>query len=337
MMYLITGLPGASKTLNTIKWLNENKDFENRPFYYHNIKELTFDWNYLDDPMEWNSLPDGSVIILDEAQETFPARGNSRPVPEFIEPLAKHRHKGYDIIFITQHPNLLDVFVRRLIGDHTHYSRPFGAPMATRMHWPKVRDPDDFHAVKEAEKSPVRLDKKYFGTYKSAELHTHKLKIPKKLIFFVLLLLISSYFAVGFYYDRINPDPVILEQSDTTTSDKPLFTNPLKRSSEPEMTRAETLTPRIAGLPHTAPIYDHLTEPKVYPWPNCVATAKFTRCSCYSQQGTKMQIPFHRCKSIIENGLFDPALEPSRRSRPVVTRPTAKVVSEARLAGGASF
>ena len=335
MMYLITGLPGASKTLNTIKWLNENKDFQNRPFYYHNINELTFDWNLIDDPMEWNSLPDGSVIILDEAQEFFPARGNNRPVPEYIEPLAKHRHKGYDIIFITQHPNLLDVFVRRLIGDHTHYSRPFGAPMATRMHWPKVRDPDDYHAVKEAEKSGVRLDKKYFGTYKSAELHTHKLKIPKKLIIFFIIIAIASYFAVGFYNDRIIPSAKLDVPITNDSNDKPSFSNPLGRSSDTELTRAESLVPRLKGLPHTAPIYDHLTEPKVYPWPNCVATAKFTRCTCYTQQGSKMDIPFYRCKSIIENGLFDPALEPRKRS--IAPQPTARVVSEARIAGGASF
>lgn len=336
MMYLVTGLPGASKTLNTIKWLSEEKQFQNRPFYYHNIKELTLDWHLIDDPTKWNDLPDGSVIVLDEAQETFPARGNNRPVPEFIEPLAKHRHKGFDIIFITQHPNLLDVFVRRLIGDHTHYSRPFGAPLATKMHWPKVKDPDDFHSAKEAEKSAIRLDKKYFGVYKSAEVHTHKLKIPKKIIYFLILIAFASYFAVGFYNDRIVPDPVVLDSPSTQSTDEPLFSNPLKRNKEPKLSRAESLKPRIVGLPHTAPIYDHLTEPKTYPFPNCVSSPKFERCQCYSQQGTKMNVPHARCVSIIENGLFDPALEPYKPSRrPKATQPTASVVSVARPAGGA--
>lgn len=336
MLYLITGLPGASKTLNTIKWLSENKDFQNRPFFYHNIKELTLPWTHLEDPTKWNECPDGSVIILDEAQESFPARSNTRAVPEFIELLAKHRHNGLDIIFITQHPNLLDVFVRRLIGNHTHYSRPFGAPLATKMVWPKCKDPDDFHAAKEAEKGTVRLDKKYYGTYKSAELHTHKLRIPKKIIFFLVLILISAYFAIGFYYDRISVEPYDSTLDPTPTNQEPDFSfpNPLNKNDDIQLSYAELNKPRISGLPHTAPIYDHLTKPKVYPWPNCIADSKFTRCSCYSQQGTKMTIPFHRCQSIIENGLFNPALDPKNNSKP---SPTAKVRSVAALAGGVKF
>lgn len=338
MLYLVTGLPGASKTLNTIKWLSEKKDFQNRPIYYHNIKELTLPWVYLDDPSKWSDCPDGSIIVLDEAQESFPARGNNRPVPEFIELLAKHRHHGFDIIFITQHPNLIDVFVRRLIGNHTHYSRPFGVPFATKMTWPKCKDPDDFHAAKEAEKGTVKLDKKYFGVYKSAELHTHRIRIPKKIIFFIILIIISSFFAIRFYNDRVvnnSVDDQVSIPVESKNSSFPVFTNPLNsNSSDNELSFEESNKPRILGLPHTAPIYDHLTKPKTYPWPNCISDSKFIKCSCYSQQGTRMEIPHYRCKSIIENGLFNPYIDPKSHNKPA---PTAKARSVAELAGGVKF
>ncbi len=42
MMYLRTGLPGASKTLNSLRELVLSQD-ESRPFYYHNIKLLMLD------------------------------------------------------------------------------------------------------------------------------------------------------------------------------------------------------------------------------------------------------------------------------------------------------
>jgi hypothetical protein len=40
MLSLRTGLPGAGKTLNTIYEITHNKDFFDRPKYYHNIKNL---------------------------------------------------------------------------------------------------------------------------------------------------------------------------------------------------------------------------------------------------------------------------------------------------------
>lgn len=42
MIYLRTGLPGASKTLNSLKELVESHD-ENRPYYYNNVKLLMLD------------------------------------------------------------------------------------------------------------------------------------------------------------------------------------------------------------------------------------------------------------------------------------------------------
>lgn len=44
MLYLRTGLPGASKTLNTLKEICEDKNTANRPIYYNNIKLLMLDF-----------------------------------------------------------------------------------------------------------------------------------------------------------------------------------------------------------------------------------------------------------------------------------------------------
>lgn len=45
MLFLRTGLPGASKTLNTLKEICEDLNVEGRPIYYNNIKLLMLDFS----------------------------------------------------------------------------------------------------------------------------------------------------------------------------------------------------------------------------------------------------------------------------------------------------
>lgn len=74
---------------------------------------------------------------------------------------------------------------------------------------------------------------------------------------------------------------------------------------------------RIDGLPHTAPIYDDLNKPIQRPMPNCIASIRTGDCNCFTQQATKMSVPFDLCHSIVKNGFFDPAkpLETEKRGR----------------------
>ena len=45
MLYLRTGLPGASKTLNTLKEICHSKTTPYREIYYNNIKLLMLDFD----------------------------------------------------------------------------------------------------------------------------------------------------------------------------------------------------------------------------------------------------------------------------------------------------
>ena len=82
---LVTGKPGASKTLNTIKDVEKRRIEEARPVYYHGIKDLILPWIKMDDsekleedetlitPHSWWNAPFGSIIVIDEAQLHYPA------------------------------------------------------------------------------------------------------------------------------------------------------------------------------------------------------------------------------------------------------------------------
>lgn len=134
MITIITGLPGNGKTLYALTYINAYSEKEKRDVYYSGIKDLLLPWTETK-PEEWHTLPPGSIIVIDECQFVFPKKPNGSKLPEFYEKLAVHRHSGYDIFLITQHPSLVDNFVRQLCGRHFHVIRKFGMQRANVWEW----------------------------------------------------------------------------------------------------------------------------------------------------------------------------------------------------------
>src|SRR5256885_16044190 len=66
------------------------------------------------------TVPDGSVIIIDEVQRIWRPSGPGQKIPDMIALLETHRHRGLDFYIITQGPNLIHANVRALIGRHVH-------------------------------------------------------------------------------------------------------------------------------------------------------------------------------------------------------------------------
>ena len=318
MIYLFTGAPGSSKTLNVIKTVCEDDTFKGRNIYYHRIKDLTLPWISLDENevKEWDTLPEGSVLVVDEVQYLIPVRDPRKPLPEWILKMSEHRHKGYDLIFMTQSPNLLDAGFRRFVGRHTHIERIFGLESAKWLTWEKcVTDVDDHFKRKEAVIKRVGFDKKYYGTYKSAEVHTHKRKIPAKVfipfIALAVLIVLVIYFlsSWGSRTDSNNlptsiAAPVeqlagIIKPSSGSTAGVTLSTDDYIKAH----------TPRLPDVPWSAPIYDALTVPKTFPRPQCI---RFNRgydnppvCKCYTQQATPLNLSDKACNRYVDNGYFD--------------------------------
>jgi len=308
MLYLVTGLPGSSKTLNTIKFIAENENWKDRKIYQYNIKELIFDWEILDTDTAkcWFDLPDNSLIVLDECQSIFPPRRVGSEIPKLVSELNTHRHRGFDIVLITQHPMLLDTAVRRVIGHHTHYERAFGLHRVRRVEWQEcINDPKDYHARKDAVISSISIDKKYFDKYKSAEVHTHKSKLPKKLLIIIIsaVLIVAGF--IWFIYDFSHRSDAIKEEK----SLKELMTDPVFSDDplphEVDLAYLSNITPRVEGMPWSAPIYDDLNVPSIMPKPSCIEFVEAKDCRCYTQQATRYDVSYELCHSIVQNGWFD--------------------------------
>ena len=88
---------------------------------FKDFEHLNLHWRHFDDPHKWYEIEGYSVLVVDEAQEFFPVRSGKDKVPVYAAKFERHRHDSFDVILITQHPNFLDIHIRRLAGHHTHY------------------------------------------------------------------------------------------------------------------------------------------------------------------------------------------------------------------------
>ena len=316
MIYLHTGQPGAGKTLFTLAIVRERAEREQRPVFYHGIEmlkpELFPNWHHLDDPAKWMELPDGAIIVHDECQGLYRPRGNGAQVPEHVSRWETHRHNGWDAYLITQHPMLIDSNIRRLAGEHLHVMRAFGTKMATLHRWQQVKEQCDksrSDSVSETKAYPSQL----FESYKSATVHTHKARIPPRVFFLVVLPLLLGALAWWFYsWYSARVDGSAFDKSIASTQrggapgTAPGTASASAAATPKRKSTAEWIAeqqPRIEGLPHTAPVFDGVTKVVRAPAPvACVASA--TRCTCYTEQGTRMDTPDGLCRRIVKDGYF---------------------------------
>lgn len=339
MIHLITGLPGAGKSLWALAY--SQREFSGRPIYYDGIADLKLPWIPLEGGgANWQDVADGSVVLIDEAQRVFRPRGPGAQVPAHVAALETHRHRGIDIVLVTQHPKLIDSNVRRLAGRHMHVVRAFGTRHATVHEWGEVKD-DPERSREDSIRHEWRYPAELFGAYKSAEVHTVKRRLPVRLLTVVL----APIFAVaGIGYGVYSAYDSTVKREDKITETvtegvktagplgvggmptrvaRPVPTAPKETPEEYAARFIESRRAAVAGLPHTAPAYADVTRPRQAPEPAaCVATAE--RCVCYSQQATRLpSVPDDVCRQIVAHGYFrdwaDPTSPVTLQSNEAVT------------------
>lgn len=302
---LVTGLPGHGKTLYTLARFKGEAEKDGRPVFHNNIPGLKIPGWQSWDADKWQDLPPNSIMVVDECQFVYPVRGRGTP-PDHIEKLATHRHLGIDFVLITQNPMLMDSFVRRLVDRHFHVVRKFGTTFATIHEFANgCRD-----NVSTNRKDSIRHEWKYpkdvFEWYTSAQVHTVKRRIPARVYILGLVPFVFAGLA-WLAYSRLNPDAQAARipgnaQATQEEGAPPASATPPAKAATPADYFA-SFTPRIPGLPHTAPRYDEITKAVSAPRPvACIASA--SKCICYTQQTTRMDIPDEMCRDLVKGGYF---------------------------------
>jgi zona occludens toxin len=312
MINLITGLPGNGKTLYALWMVKLWAEKDQRPVFYSGIADLKLPWTEIEAD-KWYECPPNAIVVIDECQRVFRPRTMTKEVPRYVSELETHRHKGIDLVLITQHPALADAALRRLTGKHLHVVRKWGTQSATVHEWPAVKDNCDKNpGRKDSIKHSWKYPKAVYDYYKSAEVHTVKRQIPMRVIlmFIIPLLLVgAAYYFYRFTMKRIHPEAeqsaatMQAQQQGVGTGQGGMQRTSYRNAGDDAKQYLFERTPRVAGLPQTAPRYDEVTKPTTAPVPAaCVANA--TRCDCFTQQATPLNVPDLLCRDIVRRGYF---------------------------------
>lgn len=308
MITLITGVPGSGKSLYTVAELLkplQSATFEHegstvKRVLYTNIKNLLLDHIYLDkdDLLKWPTwCKPGDVICYDEVQEVWRPRGVGAGTPDSIAKLETHRHMGVDFVLITQHPNLLDQNIRRLVGRHLHVRRIANMALSVVYEWDHASNPG---MVKTAITTrPWRYPKWAYKLYKSAEAHT---KQPRKLPFALLVLLIA---AAGLAYGTTVVSSRMTERFSGTV--KQDVTNKPVALTSP----ASVIPLSVQNVPIIANVAPVASSPLVVS--GCISVRE--RCECYTSSGYRMPMTIELCRgSFVAGSISASTIDTSYRS-----------------------
>jgi zona occludens toxin len=313
MIDLRTGVPGSGKTLSAVEALSkmiarwDKHPDEARPVFVHGVKDLAIPHAVM--PMkdvvigkvpmvvpDWDSMPDGSYCLIDEAQSMFPPRASGSVAPEHVAWLNTHRHHGFDITLITQHPRLIDTAARALVGKHQHYRRLFGRQRAIVYEFDSCSD--NLGGLSNAITSYYPYPRKAFEFYKSAEVHTKQtFKLPKWLLLPVVGVVLGIV-VMPMAYTRImgmaNPEKARAQIMGAAAS------APASSASS------------VAVSPGLVASAKAIIEPPTYA--GCIAMRE--RCECMGKDGRMVKVDPVACfADVNQSGGHVPyAVEPSREA-----------------------
>jgi hypothetical protein len=277
MIFLITGTPGAGKTLRAVWHVQQYVAAGRRVFA--DIDGLAIP-GVEPAPDDWRDTPDGSVVVYDEAQRRFGsegARAGRTDRPDVVA-METHRHTGHDLILITQHPSLVSSHVRRLGGRHEHVQRVFGSGRTVVSWRDRAWDVESRSERQSAVTEHWAHPKELFALYSSASIHTGKARVPGRVKFLAgfaaLLLVVASYSAWRFF-----SAPSLSEQIEHAGG--------IERGT-------------VTASPSSSAGAD-VVKPE--PWKvkqvvgGCISTV--SRCQCYSRSGHVLDMDIGECFRLV--------------------------------------
>lgn len=283
---------------------------------------------------DWRQTPFGSVIIYDEAQLITIFSEETKSVDPVVRDLTIHRHKSYDLYFISQDPALVHKYIRKLCGHHIHLINAFGFEQSIRLEWAICQDqPNALRNIARSEVNRLyRFPKVLYRVYTSTTASTRVKRYPwKKFILIGGLAGVGLYGASGLFAPNNALVSVITggkygneaEKKDDKTTNQPdkqqASSTPVTETKSNETTKSSdqvgSSSQPVADSSSTAEykvVYD-VSNPYAYNPPSAAVAVNnriFSGCFCdskgfckaYDQQGVRISgISQSVCKDIIKD------------------------------------
>lgn len=339
MYYQFTGQPGHGKTVLALEFALEMKakadkaheaDPSKHPYrelYVCNVREFNAGKAGAielspEAVKTWHERPefDNAIILIDEAYEhgMFKKRAPGMKVPEHVEQVAKHRHRGIDFIMICQSPaRQMDDFLHDLIEEHYHVRRRYGLPLVAMKRFDRF----ERNAVKAQPLTVVRrrYPKHIFKLYTSTKYDTSEKRVPW-FYWAILAVLIGVGVMIFIVRERVGnrfgeAKAEAASQAGAAPADGALAT--AAGASLGHTAMASTLAdyealhqPRNVLKPWTAPIFDD-RQVKADPELFCMSSGEgqgadgrlaLPTCSCVTEQGTPYRVSIQQCHYVARWG-----------------------------------
>lgn len=325
MITVITGTPGAGKTLYAISKLllqlvnstvtkvnDDGQKVEIPRRIFTNIKGLLIEHELIEEGGRWtyqgqawnqdaNSnrqglhnwhewAPPGAVIVVDEFQKWWPPRPNGAAIPPDIQALDTHRHQGVDFILITQNVMNADRHTHGLCNRHLHVRRFGNLPAAIVYEWDHCSR--TLMYSKALAKAPWRYDKSVFKLYHSADLHT---KQPRKIPTLVYIILVAVALAAWKIPESVSRISAKSDQVKTNTA----TVIPGRETSSSKAAPVDQVQPIApAAAPPAADALAAITSGQKLPQ-GCVRFA--SHCGCFVKGELQRAEP-DRCEAAFAPG-----------------------------------
>lgn len=284
MITLITAPPGSGKTMLAVKMILSAVK-AGRPVFA-NIKGLNVP-GVQPAPDDWRDTPHGSLVVYDEAQEIFPSTGKpGRPDDPRLQAMEVHRHSGHDLVFVTQAPTFIHHHIRKLVGEHKHLHRGMGRKGSVVYTWEnQVGDFSDFHSKAKANTESFKFSPEIWKHYQSATIHTHKFRIPSRLLWLAAAILVI----VSWPIYRIASGQFMDTEASTLEDAGVLRAPPAS---------AEAPLRGGAGGALSNPLYNWTSAGSIPAINGCAAGPN--SCRCFGMDGLMLDISEGECRVIIE-------------------------------------
>jgi hypothetical protein len=349
---LITGVEGAGKTLLAVQQADLLANAEGAMVFQVNIRgadpghlpALPFGLREMSEQKDpetgdllpkWAvELPQGTVVIVDEAHKIYPQRGPGRP-PKDIEMLGEARQKGIRFIYLSQSPDSIDSFLRERIHRHLHIERKGNMERAMVFEFDHYvfRPRTAWQERKDATAHMWAYPTEYYGWYKSASSHHFKMRIPWKIWLALLFIPLAGYMGYKVYH-------VVTGISDGVMPGQAAPKPSLGEAAKPEQVeRGDDVVisavdfearfkPAVPHKPFSAPAFagrDVVSEPEIYcassgPGLDAQGVRKSESCSCISEQGTPIVLWLADCQVLAKEGVYNPFREPAENRREAAGR-----------------
>lgn len=331
VIYWYTGQPGHGKSLHAIE---RAMDFvkSGRVVYACNVKDLNYEKTGMlpmtpEQFIDWpNSLPDGSVVLVDECYQH--GMLNKLPpgskLPKHVDELARHRHRGLDFIFVSQSPSRqCHEFIVDLIEEQIHVRRMFGTKFVELRKFDRhERNPEKARPISVTRQT---LNRKSKGLYTSTVLDTTEKRVPwyyYALAAAIVVVPIYAWWIIGKVGHKLAHDDgeqtaqYAAQPGANGARSATVATGVAAQQSALRSTDyVAWMRPRVPSQPWTAPAYDGLTVPHDPPRVFCMSSGRMhgkqwvsESCTCLTDQGTRYRMDHMLCARIAQDGQYEPFL-----------------------------